>query len=84
MGTEQEHANNDSQEVTGIYLRTLDTCPSAMVTFSHRVVGFVDDMQLPISVTHSDEYVRRLLSKSSKNPFHIKLSRSKGFKVHKV
>ncbi|XP_067943572.1 uncharacterized protein [Watersipora subatra] len=75
--TEQEHITDSSLQVSGAYIRLLDTCPSAVITFNYRDAGQVEDIILPASISHSHEYTKRLLSKSSSNPFKLKLSRIK-------
>lgn len=78
--TDQEHTTDSEDKISGTYIRLLDTCPTAVMTFDHRETGNIEHMKLPTSVTHSEEYVKRLLRKSSRNPFRVKLSLLKSVK----
>ncbi|KAF6028776.1 hypothetical protein EB796_012916 [Bugula neritina] len=76
---DQEHGVPNQHVVQGIYLRTLDTNPSVMLKFEQKQAGYMEELRLPASIRYSAEYAQRLLlnNKSSRNPFKVKLSRSK-------
>lgn len=71
-----EHPSGSIDGVSGVYLRTLDTYPAGLLMFNYKQYGSMPaDIQLPESAPHSEEYAKRLLSKSSRNAFKVRITK---------